>query len=55
MLLPQKLIKKQIPYYKHMIISLENIESDKKLYTIWNERINTLESVLFIIEIESKG
>jgi hypothetical protein len=52
MKLTQQWIKKQIAEYSKMIMDLTNDESDKKLKTIWGERINTLQSTLVVVELE---
>jgi hypothetical protein len=45
-------IKKQIADYKVLLSSLKPVEEDRKLYTIWNQTLVTLESVLTVIELE---
>lgn len=45
---------KQITDYRQMIAVLGKSEGDKTLYIIWKERINTLESVLKVLELETR-
>ena len=45
-------LKKQIRDYKIMFDSLTDSDDDKLLKTIWGERINTLKSVLAVVETE---
>ncbi len=53
MKLTHEWVNKQIEDYKKMITGLDmNDSSDRKLNTIWSERVNTLESVLKVIELE---
>ena len=54
MKLTQNWIKKQIADYSKMIMDLTGEPRDTKLRTIWSERVNTLESVLIVLELEMK-
>ena len=53
--LTQSWIKKQIADYSKMLLDLTNDESDKKLKTIWGERVNTLQSTLEVVELEMRA
>ncbi len=50
-----KWIEGQIKDYSKMIMVLIEEPSDIKLRTIWSERLNTLKSVLVVIELEMKA
>lgn len=50
----KKWIVDQMNDYRQMIGALGNTESDRCLYIIWKERINTLKSVLAVMETENE-